>query len=254
MISSVNTNSYIELFHLLFLEQLGLKIDRRLYTLKGGCNLRFFLDSIRYSEDIDIDIHTIAVPTLKKTIGKILSGLPFKQILSSRDIEIVGLSESKQTNTTQRWKIQLKIQDQSLPVNTKIEFSRRAKPPEANIEPVLKKWVMRYRIRPFFVNHYAPDDAFSQKVNALINRTETQARDVFDIHHLLQTQRISHFPSLNREQLEKATANALEVTFPLFKSQVLSYLELELIREYDSEDIWNTMLSTVIDSLKLLST
>ena len=38
---------YIERFHLLFLAQLGQKLDKRFYALKGGCNLRFFFKSIR---------------------------------------------------------------------------------------------------------------------------------------------------------------------------------------------------------------
>lgn len=46
----------VEQFHLLFLEQLGKVVDKQLTALKGGCNLRFFLKSIRYSEDMDIDI------------------------------------------------------------------------------------------------------------------------------------------------------------------------------------------------------
>ena len=52
------TIQYVELFHLLFLDQLGRKLDKRFYALKGGCNLSFFMKSIRYSEDMDIDIRT----------------------------------------------------------------------------------------------------------------------------------------------------------------------------------------------------
>jgi len=33
------TIQYVELFHLLFLDQLGRKLDKRFYALKGGCNL-----------------------------------------------------------------------------------------------------------------------------------------------------------------------------------------------------------------------
>ena len=44
----------VELFHLLFLDVFGRKIDKRFYALKGGSNLRFFLRSFRYSEDMDI--------------------------------------------------------------------------------------------------------------------------------------------------------------------------------------------------------
>ena len=32
----------------------GAHVDKSLFALKGGCNLRFFLKSIRYSENIDL--------------------------------------------------------------------------------------------------------------------------------------------------------------------------------------------------------
>ena len=62
----------VEHFHLLFLAQLGARLDKKLYALKGGCNLRFFWKSIRYSEDIDFDAHTIAKHTLQKNVRQIL--------------------------------------------------------------------------------------------------------------------------------------------------------------------------------------
>jgi hypothetical protein len=46
----------VEQFHLLFLTQLGARFDKKLYALKGGCNLRFFWKSIRYSEGMDLDV------------------------------------------------------------------------------------------------------------------------------------------------------------------------------------------------------
>ena len=50
-----------ELFHLEFLRCLSRKIRAEFYALKGGVNLRFFFKSFRYSEDMDIDVHTISV-------------------------------------------------------------------------------------------------------------------------------------------------------------------------------------------------
>ena len=62
----------IEVFHLLFLRHLGTRVDKALYVLKGGCNLRFFFKSIRYSEDMDLDVHTIAPATLAGNVHRIL--------------------------------------------------------------------------------------------------------------------------------------------------------------------------------------
>src|SRR5437867_10646139 len=102
-----NIRSYIELFHLLFIEQLSQKLDKRLYALKGGCNLRFFLGSIRYSQDIDLDVKTVRLATLQKTVNTILESPALETMLRTRSLEIAQMSEPKQTETTQRWKVQL---------------------------------------------------------------------------------------------------------------------------------------------------
>jgi hypothetical protein len=51
----------IEIFHLLFQRAFSARVDKALFALKGGCNLRFFLKSVRYLEDMDLDIHSMSV-------------------------------------------------------------------------------------------------------------------------------------------------------------------------------------------------
>ena len=55
-----NPQKSVELFHLLFLRHVSEKLEKGLYAIKGGCNLRFFFKSIRYSEDMDLDVRTVA--------------------------------------------------------------------------------------------------------------------------------------------------------------------------------------------------
>jgi predicted nucleotidyltransferase component of viral defense system len=104
-----NERQIIEIFHLLFLRAFGARIDKALFVLKGGCNLRFFLKSIRYSEDMDLDIHTMTVGTLRNNIRRLLDAPSFVQTLRAQGIEIARTSLPKQTNTTQRWKLALRI-------------------------------------------------------------------------------------------------------------------------------------------------
>src|SRR5665213_3646374 len=100
----MNTREAIEYFHLSFSHRLAAKVDRGFFCLKGGCNLRFFFRSIRYSEDIDFDVQTTSVDTLKKNVGKILDDKAFHSALKiNQDIQIVEWSDPKQTATTQRW-------------------------------------------------------------------------------------------------------------------------------------------------------
>lgn len=244
------TKQYVELFHLLFLDQLGRKMDKNLYALKGGCNLRFYFNSIRYSEDIDIDINTIQLNTLQNKVQKILESNPFKQILRASQIEILQISASKQTETTQRWKILLKVPSTQTPIHTKIEFSRRNMEADIVFSGVERELIQTYHLTPIFANHYSANVAFQQKIQALIFRTQTQARDVFDLYLLLHRE-IDLDKILNplKDQLSEACKNALSIDFETFKGQVLAYLPPEYQDQYNSKSVWEEMVTTVTKAL-----
>jgi hypothetical protein len=121
----LNDRQAIEVFHLLFLRAFGARVDKTLFALKGGCNLRFFLKSIRYSEDMDLDIHTMAVGTLQNNVNRLLDTPAFAQALRAQGLELVRTAQPKQTGTTQRWKLGLRIRESGTEIPTKIEFSRR---------------------------------------------------------------------------------------------------------------------------------
>ena len=55
MMKIYSPKATVELIHLVLLDLLGRKVDKKQYALKGGCNLRFFFKSIRYSDDMDLD-------------------------------------------------------------------------------------------------------------------------------------------------------------------------------------------------------
>ena len=52
--------------------------------MKGGCNLRFFLKSIRYSEDMDLDIHTMSVGTLQNNVERVSKRNPSPRLYAHR--------------------------------------------------------------------------------------------------------------------------------------------------------------------------
>src|SRR5476651_58705 len=78
----------IELFHLVFVAHLGRRVDKALFAIKGGCNLRFYCRSIRYSEDIDFDIRTMGTATLANHVDSLLTAPAFTQALQIKQIEI----------------------------------------------------------------------------------------------------------------------------------------------------------------------
>ena len=239
---------YVELFHLFFLLQLGLKMDRRLYALKGGCNLRFFLKSIRYSQDMDIDVHTIQSNTLHNKVNKILEASSTKLFLQSNQMEILNYSTPKQTQTTQKWKISLKISTLSTPLNTKIEFSRRKMSQGVIYEPIDPLIIAKYQLTPQLVSHYNINSAVEQKLQALIGRNETQSRDVFDLYHLINIG--GQFPTLSTEMLQQIQEHITAISFEDFKGQVIAYLPIEYQAQYDSKEMWQTICLTVLGVLK----
>jgi predicted nucleotidyltransferase component of viral defense system len=242
---------YVEIFHLLFIRHLEGKLDKNLYALKGGCNLRFFFKSIRYSEDIDFDVRTIAKETLRQKINKSFDSIAFQTTLRCKGIEILRISEAKQTETTQRWKLSLRVGDLTMPLPTKIEFSRRGMTENFLFEPVDGELIRAYQLYPVLTNHYLLEAAFNQKIDALINRAETQARDIFDLKLLLDfgvKPRCLHEEL--RKKIEVAIANVMSIGFQEFKGHVVAYLLAEYQAYYDDPKIWSNMQSEVIAMLE----
>jgi predicted nucleotidyltransferase component of viral defense system len=240
----------VEQFHLLFLAQLGRRIDQRAVVVKGGCNLRFFLRSIRYSEDMDLDVGAIDTQVLRDRVREVLGSRPFGQILLARGIKIDHVTEHKQTDTTQRWKLGLRVDGMPVPLPTKVEFSRRGLDEGVAFGSVDPSVARAYQLPPLMLSHYEAATALRQKVGALAGRPQTQARDVFDLHHLLA---IGTSPDglggLQEPILDRAAANALAMDFRMFKSQVLAYLPPEDQARFDSSSVWDSMVLEVVEAL-----
>jgi predicted nucleotidyltransferase component of viral defense system len=242
----------VERFHLLFLAQLGARLDKKLYALKGGCNLRFFWKSIRYSEDIDFDVYTIAKHTLQKNVKQILSAPGFKQILRSSKIQLTKVSEPKQTDTTQRWKIHLQPDASGMDLPAKIEFSRRNFDPGVIFGPVDQELIAAYHLRPIIVSHYDLAPALTQKIEALLNRRVTQARDIFDLALLSDRGAKNSTIKLDKERLAQARETVMTVSFDQFRSQVVAYLAPEYQKYYGKRSVWDSLQKNVARILETL--
>lgn len=237
----------IEIFHLVFLRVLKNHLDSNLYAIKGGCNLRFFFESIRYSEDLDLDINIISLHTLKKKIDTILNSVPLRNGLAHYGLTIENVSSPKQTETVQRWKVGVKVENKIRIIPTKIEFSRRELDKERKAEPVQSFILQDYRLQPMILPHYLFFDATKQKINALIFRSETQARDIFDLNLLFSKETKS--PLKFNFDLMKATDCIFSISYYDYRSQVVAYLLPEYVEYYGSEKIWGEMQLSVIDNL-----
>ena len=232
-----------EVFHLEFLRWFTRKLNAREYGLKGGVNLRLFFRSIRYSEDIDIDIAGVGVERVKKTVMEILSTRGFSDSLKSFGIERIippDLTKAKQTETTQRFKVHL-LTAGGEDLFTKIEFSRRGLKGSRVVEPVSHEILRAYKMAPLLVPHYDAASAVRQKIQALAKRSVLQARDIFDLFVLS-----SQYDGAGQEDLQIGRAvlktahdNIFLAGFPQFRDTVLAYLEAEDQKAYSSPAIWD---------------
>jgi len=200
---------------------------------------------------MDLDVQRIPVAALREKINSIISRRPFKTILEVRGIAIEHVTEHKQTETTQRWKFGLMVPGLELPVPTKLEFSRRGLESGSVFEPVSPEIVRLYELPPLMANHYPAAVVWRQKIGAILSRTTPQARDVFDLHLLLESglRSTATLAQDRKPDIAQIKESVLAVGFGQFKSQVISYLEPDLQRQYDSEETWDAMRWRIIEAL-----
>jgi len=241
----------IELFHLIFVAHLGRRVDKALFAIKGGCNLRFYCRSIRYSEDIDFDIRTMAPATLAGNVDTILASLAFAKELRVKQIEVEHITKAKQTDTTQRWKLAIRIAQGSA-VPTKIEFSRRSGLDDDHLlEPVDAELVRNYELYPVLAQHYSREAAFRQKIGALSLRASPQARDIFDLKLLLDGGAGKvRLPAAIAGEIPRAVENAMTIGFDAFSGQVLAFLAADYQEYYRSRRVWEDLQNEVIEALE----
>ena len=233
-----------EIFHLEFLRWFSCKIEAKYYVLKGGVNLRFFFNSFRYSEDIDIDASDIAVVTLQDIVMGILCSNSFQQNFKPYSIEQVippSITKAKQTETTQRFKIHL-ITFAGEDLFTKIEFSQRGFKDGIVVQSVSNTILRNYKLPPLLVPHYNVQSMVMQKVEAIIFRSIIQARDIFDLY-ILNSQykdiERMRFKTIKKGKLQEAREHILGVSFREFCDTVLSYLNAEDQLIYKEKSSWD---------------
>lgn len=245
-----------EIFHLEWLRSLGKKIDLSYYALKGGVNLRFFYNSFRYSEDMDLNARIIKVSVLQDKVMRILKSVSFQNNLRPFGIAKIippDITKAKQTSTTQRFKIHL-ITPQGEDFFTKIEFSRRKFENNIRFETVSNTILREYKLAPLLVPHYDIVSMISQKVDALVGRKVIQARDAFDIY-ILSTQIKSadiRKIKLGRRKIVKSCENIYAISFAQFRDSVVAYLSAEEQKTYNSSQIWDEIKLKAVNFIEEL--
>ena len=250
-LAMLSDRQVVELFHLHFLRLLCAGPDKARFGIKGGGNLRFFFDSVRYSEDLDLDVTGLPVHKLQDRVSSILGGQALLLPLRSRGISISRVSAPKQTDTTQRWKVGLSVEDLPRPLHTKIEFSRQPTMEETRVEPMSAGVLSAYQLMPLLAPHYPLGAAARQKVGALVGRSVVQARDVFDLAWLMaraggKLEELRPVGALVRKAIERT----MDLSYADFKGQVASYLQPEQLDAYGTREVWDAMQTQVVELLE----
>jgi len=241
-----------ELFHVEFLRRLARTLESSCMVLKGGTNLRFFFKSIRYSEDMNIDVKGIPVHIIRDKVMNILNTHSFETSLKPYGImEVIppNISKAKQTETVQRFKIHI-MTSSGENLFTKIEFSRRGFDQFFKAEGVSPVILNKYKLPPLIVPHYLIESVFKQKLSALMQRSIPQARDIFDLYMLSTQINIAEFKNkknLNSNELINVIERVDQINYKIYKDTVVSYLDIEDQQTYNSSQIWDQIRLDVLN-------
>lgn len=237
----------IESFHLLFLQVLTAS-RQDWFVLKGEANIRYFFGSDRYSNDLDLDIIEREAWWVAEAVDKVLDGRALASLMRSSGIAM-SVTCPKQADTTRRWKIQLaRVGDTEPRLPTKIEFSARTEfGGPFVLEHVPDTIVRPYGQRAPLVQHYGVAVAIRQKVAALALRSETKARDVFDLELLFRLHRAeSSSKPIESEHARQAAQKAYSIPYVSYRSEVLPFMDSDVLELYESEEMWESMRETVV--------
>lgn len=241
----------VEVLHLHFLRLLFAGRGKENFVVKGGINLRFFFGSIRYSEDLDLDVRAAAAHAVAEHVERILGSKALREVLAVLALDLVRVTAPKQTPTTQRWKVELRPRGLERSLHTKIEFSHREAPGETAVDSVETRILETYGVRHVVGTHYLLPTAVRQKVGALVGRREVQARDVFDLSVLFARAK-GELPGY--EDLQAKVPAAIErvwaISYDDYRGQVLSFLEPEHADPESSPAAWEAMQLQVVSALE----
>jgi predicted nucleotidyltransferase component of viral defense system len=233
-----------EIFHLAFLRGLARCVPLSTFVLKGGGNLRFFFDSIRYSEDLDLDATGIPVHELRDKTMSVLESQALADTLRTLGIEGIrppDIARAKQTETVQRFKVHL-LTAAGEDLSTKVEFSRRGLDEPVRAEAISSRVLAWYRMTPLIVPHYTAPAAIRQKIRALADRPRPQARDVFDLYVLSsqpETTESDPAREVPAERLAEARERVFSISYDEYRDTVVSFLGPEDRAAHEDEAIWD---------------
>jgi predicted nucleotidyltransferase component of viral defense system len=242
-----------EAVQLLLLRQLASRFARTRYALKGGACLRFYFQSPRFSEDMDLDVAGLRRDRTEKLVDEVFASPSFLASMRTRgisELRVQPKSRQKQTETTQRWKLSV-VLPSGLEVFSKLEISRRDDPGAAPSGVPSAERLREHDIEPFVARHYHAPRLAETKVRALAEPRRQACRDLFDLAHLLRYAGVRLEEAVRRIPpaiLETAREKVFAYDVARFEAEVFPFLPPDLARHFLDGD-WEKAQLEVAEAL-----
>jgi hypothetical protein len=117
------------------------------------------------------------------------------------------------------------------------------------LEPVLAEIARPYGISAPTANHYTAAAATRQKIEALANRRQAQARDIWDLEHLFRACGADPRPFAAAASIATATERVMDMPYAAFKSQVVTFLAPEHQELHGTPEAWQRIQDLVLQRL-----
>lgn len=214
-----------EYLQLVFLSHLyQLKESKKIF-FKGGTAIRFFLDSFRFSEDLDFTT-TFSRKKIKEIVGMIEKSMR----IELPDLKISPLYSGKKG---ERFRIKYQDKDLKYPLTIRLNFHQVKKINKKATTNSLMTTKFPLIIFPL-ISHLTFEEILKEKFEALLTRGK--GRDLFDVWFLLEKgvrikksfgkeKLLNKIKSFSQRQLEKDLSKFL----PISQRRMIKILKTRLI-------------------------
>lgn len=168
-----------EVFQARLLSEIFNQTVHREVVLKGGLAMRTAFGSPRLTKDIDLQSDPRVAPA--RTASLIRQAI--RATVRTGLVSDVVVTEPKQTDTVQRWKINGRVGETH--VNLTVELSRRGLPPTEHMSTVRYEPDAGYGVRPVMVESFSASAMAAGKVAALLGANRVAPRDLYDLDLLI---------------------------------------------------------------------
>lgn len=216
-------------------------------AVKGGFAMRIYTQAKRLTKDIDLQADPqVSMGAVARTVRE-----GIKSALASGLMENVSVTEPKQTETVQRWKINGTVSGGASNVHITVEVSRRGMP---NEDLLVRREFLPDQASgalPAVVTMFSPSQMLVSKMAALAASNRTAARDVWDLNDLFQIMvemrveppigLIAQFGEERLAEMQRAIDDKLEsMPWAVARDQLISFLPQAIASTFD-ENSWELM-------------